>query len=253
MYQDYNTQMNRKVLIILATVLLSNLGLANGLEGVYQVIIKKQQEKQKQRWTLLDWLGTKKKMALMDQWLALNSSSSSLFEFSLAASKGDLDFSDSSGVREKAMERFSSSLYMRFFGLSFLKERLGSELESTNFQANLILLGSSNQSTNIQLYYGIRKLEYLGAELSPHYWGARANLYLLPFVGGFYDYRMYRSSSESSFSTSGGDRHEFGGFLEVLLFRFKASVFREGLNFSGPRIAGRPSWNGLLLGAELFF
>lgn len=37
------------------------------IEGVYEVIIKKQQEKEASRWTLADWLLTKQKMALMDQ------------------------------------------------------------------------------------------------------------------------------------------------------------------------------------------
>jgi hypothetical protein len=245
--------MNRQYLIGIVFFFVSAGAFPQGIEGIYQVIVKKQQEKQGQRWTLLDWLGTKKKMALMDQWLALNSSSSSLFEFSLEASKGDLDFGDALSVSEKSFERFSSSLYIKFLGLSIIKEKIGTELSSTSFQGSIILLGSSNQSTNIQAYYGVRNLTYLNQELSPNYWGARANLYILPFLGGFYDYRKYLSDSEGQYSFNSGDRHEFGGFLELWLLRLKVTLMRERLDFSGLGIAGRPSWNGGLVGAELFF
>jgi len=241
------------ITFLVLSLLLSIASAAQGIEGVYQVIVKKQQEKQSQRWTLLDWLGTKKKMALMDQWLAQNSSSSSLFEFSLQASKGDIDYNDGSSEREKAFERYGASLYMRFFGLSYVSERIGSELSSKNIQANLILLGSSNQSTNIQLFYGLRNLDYLDQSFSPSFWGARANLYILPFLGAHYEYRKYASSSEGAMTLNSGDRHEYGGFVELWLLRLKATFLRERLNFNGGAVAGRPRWSGVVFGGEAFF
>ncbi len=59
-------------------------------EGVYTVIIQKQQAKASSRWTLGDWLATKKKMALMDQWLALHSSTQ-IFELYLGGGEGHFD------------------------------------------------------------------------------------------------------------------------------------------------------------------
>ncbi len=245
--------MFKKILIIILSFTITSLAYSKGFKDIYKGMAKKQEEKNKVRWTLFGWLGTKKKMALMDQWLASNSSSSSLFEMSLEAHKGDLDFTNGTPINEKSFERYSGSLYMRFFGLSYNKERVGPDLSSSSLQANLLLLGSSNQSTNIQAFFGLRKLTYLTEEFSPKYWGAKSNLYILPFLGGFYDYRKYLSSSEGAFSLSGGDRHEFGAFVEVWLLRIKGTFIRERLDFSGPSIAGRPNWKGAFLGAELFF
>ena len=61
-------------------------------EGVYTVIVKKQEEKKSSRWSLADWLVTKKKIALMDQWLALNSSTT-WFELGKVSKSHDVTYS----------------------------------------------------------------------------------------------------------------------------------------------------------------
>ena len=53
--------------------------------GVYKVIVEKQEEKKRSRWTLADWLLQKKNNRMMDLWLAKNSYSSP-FEFYLDGS-----------------------------------------------------------------------------------------------------------------------------------------------------------------------
>ena len=50
-----------------------------GQGEVYNIVIKKQDEKAKSRWSLSDWLDTRDKMRMQDVWLALHSPSP--FEF----------------------------------------------------------------------------------------------------------------------------------------------------------------------------
>ncbi|MEK6580021.1 MAG: hypothetical protein AABZ55_12400, partial [Bdellovibrionota bacterium] len=41
-------------------------------DEVYTFVVKKQEEKQKSRWSLSEWLDTRDRMRMMDLWLALH-------------------------------------------------------------------------------------------------------------------------------------------------------------------------------------
>ena len=66
----------------LSALLLLFLGILPGppslafADDVYTFVIKKQEEKEKYRWNLSDWLTTRDKMRMQDLWLALHSPSS---------------------------------------------------------------------------------------------------------------------------------------------------------------------------------
>ena len=102
---------------IAGLVVVSSAGRGNDVEGVYTVIIKKQQEKKSTRWTLSDWLATKKRMALMDQWLALNTKTT-LFEARLGGSMGDVEETTAeSPISKKQTSRYQAQLNKNSIGL----------------------------------------------------------------------------------------------------------------------------------------
>lgn len=240
-----------KSLIVLSIFLFSygSFAQGGGIEGVYQVIIKKQEEKRSNRWSLADWLATKQKIALMDQWLALHSSSS-WFELVLEGMGGDLDGYESTGVSSKtSASRYQISAYIRALGFQYGVEKFPGLMDSSLLQANLILLGTSAQSTNIQLHYGQRTQETSFGEFKPSYWGASASLYLLSFLGGTYEYRKFSSKGDYH----GGKRYEYGAFLDVFFLRLKATYFKERNGYTRSSIGDYgQSFSGWWFGAQLF-
>lgn len=239
-----------KLIFILSISLFSIFSFSQGIEGVYEVIIKKQAEKRSNRWSLADWLMTKQKIALMDQWLALHSSST-WFEMYLEGTKGDLDAFESTGVQRKtAATRYQASAYVRALGVQYGIEKFPGFMDTKFLQGNLILFGTSAQSTNIQLHYGQRTLETSFGEYKPSYWGASGTLYLLSFLGGTYEYRKFAKKS----GYLGGDRLEYGAFLDVLFFRIKGTYFKERTSFQRAIIGDYgQNISGWWLGGQLFF
>lgn len=240
--------------ILVAFFFLAGKSLA--IEGVYEVIIRKQEEKKASRWTLADWLLTKQKMALMDQWLALNSSTT-WFEFFLEGSGNKLEADESDQARlpyEAQAYRYQAALYFRAFGLQGGRDKVSGFRDSSFYQANLILLGSSAQSTNIQVHYGVTNMELASGKVSPTYWGASSTLYLLPFLGGSYEYHKYSDDQDGVLTFKEGSRQEVGGFLDVWFLRLKGTYFKERLNLN---TTARGDFDqrssGWWMGAQLFF
>lgn len=222
-----------------------------GIEGVYQVIIKKQEEKRSNRWSLADWLVTKQKIALMDQWLALHSSST-WFEFFLEGTVGDLDAfqSNALGLTTTSASRYQVATYVKALGAQYIKENLPGFQKNSMIQGNLILLGTSAQSTNIQLHYGGRTLKTSFGEFKPTYWGASVNLYLLSFLGGSYEYRKFSEKG----NYKGGSRAEYGAFLDLWFLRLKGTYFKERSSYIRSSVGDYGHHiSGWWLGAQLFF
>lgn len=245
--------MNRIILSLLSFFIFSS---AFAIEGVYTVIIEKQQEKISNRWTLSDWLLTKQKIALMDQWLALNSSSTT-FEFYLEGSSSTLvsSRSDSTLSSQRDIDKFGAGLYIKFFGLTFDKEKISSVSDSLSYQANIMLIGSSLQSTNITFFYGLRQLEHSEfSKFSQQYIGGSLTLYLAPFIGGTFDYRSFSDSkNDKSTYNMTGQKIEQSVFLDLFALRLKASHYIQKQSFKSSSSIIRTQDKGWLLGASLFF
>lgn len=210
-------------------------------EGVYTVIVKKQEEKKSSRWSLADWLVTKKKIALMDQWLALNSSTT-WFEFIFDYSSGAVDkFQDSN------LERLGAALYIKFLGLEYTKYNFTTLENKDEYKLNLLLLGSSVQSTHIRAFYGSRRDSTYDQDL----YGGSLTLYIASFLGTELTYtKLKEANSSDGLSTIEGERVEYGVFLELSFLRVYLSNFKERNTFSGtgPRVD-----EGTIIGAKLFF
>ncbi len=246
--------MKKTITLLLLISFLSSLN-ARGIEGVYEVIVRKQEEKKASRWTLADWMFTKQKMSLMDQWLALHSSST-YFEFFLEGSGGMLDGRSSleSTNKSKTSYRYQTALYLRAIGIQAGIDKFSGYQDSSFFQGNLILLGSSAQSTNIQFHYGKRNLTTKYGEFGPSYWGASGTLYLLPFFGGLYEYRNYSDDDSGSSRFNDGQRQEYGAFLDIWFLRIRGTYFKERANYTTTANATiDQTISGWWFGGQLFF
>lgn len=240
----------KKLLIIILTISsFSNYA----IEGVYEVIIRKQEEKQKSRWSLSDWLLTKQKIALMDQWLALHSSTT-WFEFFLEGSGGELDFGNNSDQTFKAnSERFQGGLYIKMLGLSGGVDHFSGSLKSSFYQGSLIVFGTSAQSTNFQLHYGKRNLKGQFGDFDHSFFGFSSTLYLLPFLGGIYEYRNYSDANSGDYRYEDGNRQEYGAFIDLWILRIRGTYFKERNLYSHPLTPKSETISGWWFGGQVFF
>ena len=174
-------------------------GHTQGLEGVYTVVIQKQAQKAQSRWTLTDWLRTKKKMALMDQWLALNTSAH-IFELVLEGAEGHYKISQATMPQKSGhlSKNYGGSFFVSIFGLEYKREESLDFYKQDELQFNLRILGTSTQVTNLTLHYGQRKLNDVRyGEFEQNYFGLVSDLYLLSFLGLEGLYRTYNNANGS--------------------------------------------------------
>jgi hypothetical protein len=223
-------------------------------EGVYTIIVQKQEEKKSSRWTLADWLVTKQKIALMDQWLALNSSEN-WFEFVFDYGQGDVDEKLLSTTTKENIDvtRLGASMYIKFLGFEYEKLDYNRITAQDAFKINFLLLGSSVQSTHIRAFWGKRDYSYENySSYDQSFWGGSLSLYLASFLGGEFTYTMFsKTNSGNDTFKMHGHRAEYGGFIELWLFRFYANVFREKSYFRSSTLEVKED-DGVLLGVKLF-
>lgn len=228
------------------------------LEEVYTVIIKKQEEKRRSQWSLADWLLTKKKIALMDQWLALNTSAD-VFESSLFGGTNDLELVNESPVVEKSGVRFGASMFIYFAGLEYVKDKVSDVQDINKFSLRLRLLGNSSQTTGLEFLGGIRTLNDktgLG-DFDQSFYGVQARLYLLSFLGIRSRYEKYSDDHNSSGTslTLGGERIEYAVFADISFIQLEAMMYRENFSYYTTDSNARTSFDkeGVVLFGKLFF
>ncbi|MDB9786941.1 hypothetical protein OAB57_02445 [Bacteriovoracaceae bacterium] len=191
---------------------------------VFVFVTEKQKKVQQSRWSLTDWLITKKKMALMDQWLALNSSSN-FFEGHLFGGRGSLEreHTESGILQTKHKDTYSQlgiELYFSLLGLSYEIENTHSDFSSQYAHISLRLLGAANQGTHITVFYGAGQLKEFDNRYDTQLVGGQVSLYLTSFLGGFSRYsHFFSGKSRDKIDTFSGNEMKLGGFIELGFLR----------------------------------
>ncbi|EQC46147.1 hypothetical protein [Bacteriovorax sp. Seq25_V] len=239
-----------KLFLFTIIFLISVVGVSPAIKAdeIYTVIIKKHEEKQQSRWTLADWLATKQRISLMDQWLALNTESN-LFEFVLSYDKFNFKQTRDLTSSSSTEGYFSGKAFFTFLGLEGGVGDSQKLFDTDSYNLNLRLLGGSQQSTHLNLQYGVLNAkDELGNRFSPNFFGVDFELYLLSFLGGNFKYS--NSSSESSNSITYHNRkREYGVFIDIWFLRF---YYQKSINnhfYNGEKI----NQNGEKIGMALYF
>ena len=184
------------------------------IEGVYEVIIKKQQEKKSSRWSIASYLAQKKRISLMDQWLALNTESN-IFEMILDYGA----FEHQEQGREVTDNQFKASFYASILGVEFSSQNQSNQLDNYHYNLTLRFFGSSSQSTHVNFLYGKANTEHDDyGSFSSTFYGFEADLYLLSFLGLSGRYENSSKSSSSDISMHFENRN-YGVFVELWLLR----------------------------------
>lgn len=213
------------------------------------------------QWTLADWITQKNRIALMDQWLALNRSSDWI-EIVPSAGFGHyslrtIDPWGNATVVSGDAQRFSVDVNASILSLQAEYEKLGKTDEYTTVAAGLRLLGASAQSTSLTARYGYRRLRDTTTDQhvdNPFVEGA-AQLYLFKPFGLIAQYRKYFEARSNWDVRTSGERLTTGVFLEVVVFRLYFNFVREPMRVrypwsDDPATETRDAWEG---GLRLFF
>lgn len=191
-------------------------------------LFQKSQNRESTRWTLADWMTQKKSMRAMDQWLAFHRSKD-LFEFNIEGGQQTYDVTVGASVEEKRIDRYGASFYWSIFGLEYEREESTEDFIRESGQFNLRLFGVNSQTTNLVVYYGVRRWEFESPsnEVKNQYAGTKLNLYVVSFFGLEGQYRHFFRANDSSNVKYEGSRAEYGAFIDVYFVRLYGRGFKE--------------------------
>lgn len=226
---------------------------------VWEYVDSKLEKKEFKRWSLSSWFYQKEKMALQDQWLAMNLEEGSVFwEFYLDYAGSDFD-ADTADNTNESTSGYSSeaAIYLGFLGFAARQESYDDYYTQTESSLNLRLVGSNHQATHLILTYGRRKFEGGSVEkFEQNFYGGDISLYLVPFFGFDGRYRIYLSDkSEDNSSEMESKRTQWGAFLDISFVRIYAYQFEENLEFTtlATGVTQERQIKGSALGMRLYF
>ncbi len=205
-------------------------------DDVYMVIIKKAEQKKQSRWSLTEWMTTKRKIEAMDRWLALNSDwPASLFEGYLEGNyASNIKFAENGVGKTTEFIGGKMGLFLGFLGLEGGVEQSGLESDYGEGQVTLRIFGNYEQSNNFSIGYGMRANEFkvkdstFDERFTNEYGMARLNLMLASFLGVRGEYRMFLPSKTKSTKLDvDGDLIEGSAYFDMNFFNLGATYFKE--------------------------
>jgi len=218
--------MSKQRMSILLMTLIMPFAFAHAqLEGTYEVIVKKQQEKKNSRWTLEEWLALKERNRWMDLWLAQNSHSS-FYEFFLegrALNYGQYDSSTPEKVTNQNAYGGTFAAYAGVVGLRGGYEVLAENQSNWLGSFNIRLFGRALQDTHINLEYGLAGSALndndVQADFQNQFGRVSTNIYLTRSFGLEGEYSKLLPASNSSHRTFQGESSKAGIFIDFSFFR----------------------------------
>lgn len=220
---------NKVVMIVLLVI---GMGSIASAEDIFISIIKKQEQKKSSRWTLSGWLEQKERNRLMDQWLAANTNETfHEFAFSLGNTAYDTKIDDVDQNNQKKYNDFEVYYFYEWLGLNYKMKQQATDDSINDIQLKVRILGSSQQSTHINLNFGQSKLKNSTAEYKFMSYGIDFDFYILDWIGLSSNYTVY------PIEEVGGQELElrssrYGLFIESGVIRLFGNIYSEKRKYS---------------------
>ena len=195
------------------------------------------QIKESSRWTIEGWLSQKQRVRLMDQWLAMNTNELG-WELNLSADQWGSTRSISinpDSESKKTISDYKFSFFYKLIGISASLSNLGNSVDSNEFLFHLRLLGSSMQSSQFEVFGGVKKnddsLGVYPKELTIY--GGLIEIYLLNFIGTNVSYKNFLENQNSLSQSVSGSQLYYGLFIDVSFLRIYGGIQVEDWKFGG--------------------
>lgn len=233
--------------------------LDSNAETVWEYVDRKLEKKKFKRWSLSSWFYTREKMALQDQWLAMNIEEDYILtEYYIDYSKSnfDRDTADNTNEEETGLVGEIAG-YWGVIGLTGRNEEYGDIYSQQEGSISLRLIGSSHQSTHLQAVYGVRKFKGSAVEdFTQNFYGGDISLYLTSFFGFDGRYRYYiRAENPDETHALRSSRSQWGAFIDISFLRIFTYQFEENLlfdDFSQPGLT-ELQIKGTAAGVRIYF
>ncbi|MEM7647321.1 MAG: hypothetical protein AAF203_10460 [Pseudomonadota bacterium] len=216
----------------------------------------KQQQKDAKRWSLSQWLEQKKNSQLMDTWLMFNAPSPYEFFFSLDTSSFEQKTTISGLESQQSFRNYRAAFgaFVTIAGLYAEYETSDEELEQWKALFMFRLIGSSDQSTNLTLHYGLMNQEYDGTDPTQHQVaGVRSTFYLLKALALTGQYEMIFKATSEQGNEIEGSRVEAGAHIEYGALRFYGSWYQEDMDRVISGVEQKQIREGILFGTRIYF
>ncbi len=213
------------------------------------------------QWTLADWLAQKKRVALMDHWLAMNRSAT-VMELILSGAYQDEklkvtdELTGTTGTSEITSQIYKADIYLTLFNFFGEFEAADNRRESFGGGAGLRIFGTSAQTTNWVVRYGWRKRNHFADRevWENQFVESSIQLYLFRFLGLNGEYRHYFAQKSNLGAELSGHRATTGLFIESGFLRIFGEYFREPLAFKQSGLTtSSEEREGFGIGAKFFF
>lgn len=215
-------------------------------DGTYELVVNKKQEKKKNtRWTLAEWLQQKERVRAMDMWLAMNSSSN-LFEFYMAGSKGTLDIK-SSNISEDFTQA-EAGAFATITGVEYQYTDSDSFYQS-RYMFTLRLFGTSQQSTNLSVSYGGLAHNQNTSVYKTDFYKGSLSLYLTQFFGVQAENTWINKTVDSNQNTFSGSELNAIVFIDFKALRIFGKYQTSEYLYN----ANKVERSGILTGIKLYF
>lgn len=215
-------------------------------------------------WSLADWFEVQRKNRLMDQWLAMNSSSNP-YEFFLGAQTTNYDSAVKvNGVtnprKEYRMNRAQVGAYASIIGLQAEYADSGEEFTSGEGSIHLRLLGRNSKGTNLTAFYGIRyrndkTLTTTEEKFQQNFAGGSLTLNITKYFGVIGNYKKYFKDKSDLGSELESERIEGTFFIDFAFVRVYGTWFQEKEDYNNVVVPSLKEIerDGIFGGLKLFF
>ncbi len=230
----------KKIIFIFALFFISNAFAQS--RDVITVIVERQEVKKRTGWTLQDWLDTKQRIALQNQWLAFNTYSGNdgvLYDFFVGGGGGEFKFTGDQTPIDQEKEKlynYFGAFYISILGLEYRYEKSKEVYSQDEANVDLRFFGTSTQTTSLVLQYGIRGLnEYQFGKFEQQFAGGYLGLYIFRFLGLEGTYRNYFwNTMKDGTMKMRSERFDYGVFLETSFLRIFGTIFQENFTYNSP-------------------
>lgn len=215
--------------------------------------------KDAQRWSLAQWMEQKSNFKWMDMWLIANTKSPSYYEVYIGADHSMMERSIFvTSNTANTLEGISSKsghigMFISLFGLyGRYESSADSERTSWDALAMLRILGTTDQGSNLTLFYGLKDYN-LSLDKSQHQQaGGYLTLYLLKAWALQGRYSHFFEATTSSGSQLSGHRMEASTWIEWGPVRLYGSYFKEPLEHSLGNTASETVFEGYSIGIRTY-
>lgn len=211
------------------------------------------------RFSLQEWLENKDRRGMMDLWLNINTPTP--YEFMLGGSLLQYDIlqtTNNIAGLSKHLKSYEGEMhaYANIVGITAVYQNNNEDgFNDVTGQFNLRLFGSSTQSTNITLHYGLHtRMATDGSyRLNQLYPGITLQIYLMKLFGVYGNYRLYSPVTESFYGDTSADELNAGIFIEYGIMRVFGNYYNERQNSKLNNITTNIDRKGTKVGLQFHF